>query len=134
MGQIFWGTVSDHKGRKWSLGIIAVGWAVTVLAMIFISSGALGWIILIGWGVFRNSPFPVMYASIIDAVPEGASSGLGLMIGIGLGSAGFLAAPVAGFIIQHYGFTWHYIFLAAICLLTLVPIAFIRETAAGQGA
>lgn len=134
MGQIFWGTVSDHKGRKWSLGILAVGWAVTVLAMIFISSGALGWIILIGWGVFRNSPFPVMYASIIDAVPEGASSGLGLMIGIGLGSAGFLAAPVAGFIIQHYGFTWHYIFLAAICLLTLVPIAFIRETAAGQGA
>jgi MFS family permease len=132
MGQIFWGTVSDHRGRKWSLGILAVGWAVTVLAMIFISSGALGWIILIGWGVFRNSPFPVMYASIIDAVPEGASSGLGLMIGIGLGSAGFLAAPVAGFIIQHYGFTWHYIFLAAVCLLTLVPIALIRETAAGQ--
>jgi MFS family permease len=131
MGQIFWGTVSDHRGRKWSLGILAVGWAVTVVLMIFISNGALGWIILVGWGVFRNSPFPVMYASIIDAVPEGASSGLGLMIGIGLGSAGFLAAPVAGFIIQHYGFTWHYIFLAAICLLTLVPIAMIRETAAG---
>lgn len=131
MGQIFWGTVSDHRGRKWSLGILAVGWAITVLLMIFIGNGALGWIILIGWGVFRNSPFPVMYASIIDAVPEGASSGLGLMIGIGLGSAGFLAAPVAGFIIQHYGFTWHYIFLAAICLLTLVPISLIRETAAG---
>ena len=132
MGQIFWGTVSDHRGRKWSLGILAVGWAVTVLLMIFISSGALGWIILIGWGVFRNSPFPVMYASIIDAVPDGASSGLGLMIGIGLGSAGFLAAPVAGLIVQHYGFTWHYVFLAAICLLTLVPISMIRETSAGQ--
>jgi hypothetical protein len=39
---------------------------------------------------------------------------------------------VAGFIIQHYGFTWHYIFLAAICLLTLVPISMIRETSAGQ--
>jgi MFS family permease len=132
MGQIFWGTVSDHKGRKWSLGILAVGWAVTVLLMIFISSGALGWIILIGWGVFRNSPFPVMYASIIDAVPEGASSGLGLMIGIGLGSAGFLAAPVGGFMVQHYGFTWHYIILTAICLLTLVPVSLIRETSAGQ--
>ena len=132
MGQIFWGTVSDHRGRKWSLGILAVGWALTVLLMIFISSGALGWIILIGWGIFRNSPFPVMYASIIDAVPEGASSGLGLMIGIGLGSAGFLAAPVAGFMVQHYGFTWHYIFLAGICLLTLVPISLIRETSAGQ--
>ncbi len=56
------------------------------------------------------------------------------MIGIGLGSAGFLAAPVAGFIIEHYGFTWHYLFLAVICLLTLVPIALIRETAVGQEA
>jgi hypothetical protein len=54
-----------------------------------------------------------MYASTIDAIPEGASSGLGLMIGIGLGSAGFLAA---------------------ICLLTLVPISMIRETSAGQEA
>jgi hypothetical protein len=44
------------------------------------------------------------------------------MIGIGLGSAGFLAAPVAGFIV----------FLAGICLLTLVPISLIRETSAGQ--
>ena len=49
-----------------------------------------------------------------------------------LGSAGFLAAPVAGYIVQHYGFTWHYIFIAAICLLTLVPISLIRETSAGQ--
>lgn len=78
---------------------------------------------------FRNSPFPVMYASIIDAVPEGASSGLGLMIGVGLGASGFVAATVADYIIQHFGFTWHYVFLAAICLLTLVPISLIRETA-----
>ena len=42
------------------------------------------------------SPFPVMYASIIDAVPEGASSGLEVMIGVGLGASGFIAAPVAG--------------------------------------
>ncbi|CAN5186549.1 hypothetical protein BH18ACT10_BH18ACT10_00860 [soil metagenome] len=97
--------------------------------MIFISSGALAWTILIFWGVFRNSPFPVMYASIIDAVPEGASSGLGLMIGIGLGASGFLAAPVAGYIIENFGFTVHYVVIAVICLLALIPIAMIRETA-----
>ncbi|MBA3795415.1 MAG: MFS transporter [Rubrobacter sp.] len=129
IGQIFWGTVSDYRGRKFSLSILAVGWAVTVLSMIFISSGTLGWIILIGWGVFRNSPFPVMYASIIDAVPEGASSGLGLMIGIGLGLSGLVAAPVAGLLIQNFGFTVHYVFIAAICLLALIPISMIRETA-----
>lgn len=128
IGQIFWGTVSDHRGRKFSLGILSVGWAVTVLAMIFISSGALAWAILIFWGVFRNSPFPVMYASVIDAVPDGASSGLGLMIGIGLGLSGVVAAPIAGILIQNFGFTVHYIFLAAICLLTLIPISMIRET------
>ena len=128
-GGLILGVFGDSLGK----GVRrAYTWAVTVLLIIFISSGALGWIILIGWGVFRNSPFPVMYASIIDAVPDGASSGPGLMIGIGLGSAGFLAAPVAGFIVQHYGFTWHYAFLAAICLLTLVPISMIRETSAGQ--
>lgn len=129
IGQIFWGTVSDYRGRKFSLSILAVGWAVTVLSMIFISSGTLGWIILIGWGIFRNSPFPVMYASIIDAVPEGASSGLGLMIGIGLGLSGLVAAPVAGLLIQNFGFTVHYVFIAAICLLALVPISMIGETA-----
>ncbi len=128
IGQIFWGTVSDHRGRKFSLGILSVGWAVTVLAMILISSGALAWAILIFWGVFRNSPFPVMYASIIDAVPDGASSGLGLMIGIGLGLSGVVAAPIAGVLIQNFGFTVHYVFLAAICLLTLIPISMIRET------
>lgn len=128
IGQIFWGTVSDYRGRKFSLGILAVGWTVTVLAMTLITSGALAWAILIFWGVFRNSPFPVMYASIIDAVPEGASSGLGLMIGVGLGLSGVVAAPVAGILIQNFGFTAHYLFLAAICLLTLIPISMIRET------
>ena len=131
IGQIVWGTVSDHKGRKFSLSILAVGWAVTVALMVFISSLTSAWVILIAWGLFRNSPFPVMYASIIDAVPEGASSGLGIMIGIGLGLSGLVAAPVAGFVIGHFGFTVHYLFIAALCLLALVPIALIRETASG---
>ena len=91
-----------------------------MLAMILISSGTLASAILIEWDVLRNSPFPVKYASIIDAVSEGASSGLGLMTRIGLGAGGVIVAPVAGFIVQHFGFTWHYVFLAGICLLTLV--------------
>lgn len=57
-----------------------------------------------------------MYASIIDAVPEGASSGL-------------VAAPVAGILIQNFGFAVHYVVIAAIFLLALDPISMIRETA-----
>ena len=128
IGQIVWGTVSDHAGRKFSLNILAVGWAVTVLAMIFISSGTLAWIILLGWGLFRNAPFPVAYALVLDSVPNSASSGMGLMIGIALGVSGFVVAPVAGYFVAHFGFTWDYVMLAGACLLALVPIAMMRET------
>jgi len=51
------------------------------------------------------------------------------MIGIGLGLSGLVAAPVAGLLIQNFGFTVHYVFIAAICLLALIPISMIRETA-----
>ncbi len=87
-----------------------------------------------GLGAFRNSPYPVMYASIIDSVPESASSGLGLMIGVGLGASGLIAAPLAGVIVEHFGFTWHYLILSAICLLALVPISLIQEEKRDAGA
>ncbi|MBA8795426.1 MFS family permease [Friedmanniella endophytica] len=127
IGQIVWGTVSDHRGRKFSLGILAVGWAVAVAAMVLIHGPVSAWVILIAWGLVRNSPFPVMYAAIIDTVPEGASSGLGIMIGIGLGLSGLVAAPVAGVLVQHAGFVVHYLVIAAICLLALIPIRLLRE-------
>jgi MFS family permease len=53
---------------------------------------------------------------------------MGLMIGIALGLSGFLVAPVAGFFINHYGWTWDYIMLAFACILTFIPMALITET------
>ena len=132
IGQIVWGTVSDHRGRKFSLGIISVGLAAATLAMIFITSAALGWIILIGWGLFRNSPYPVLYSSVIDTVPDAASSGMGLMIGVGLGVSGTIVGSVSGYIIEHFGFSWNYLLLAAIYLSTLIPVMMMRETAEGR--
>lgn len=55
IGQVVWGTLSDHLGRKFSLRII-VGWIATVIAMIFINSALTGWVILIGWGLFAICP------------------------------------------------------------------------------
>ncbi len=133
VGQIFWGRVSDYRGRKFSMAILSVGLTVTTLAMIFINSAAMGWAILIGWGVFRNSPYPVLYSSVVDTVPEAASSGMGLMIGVGLGVAGLVVSPIAGYVIQHYGFTVDYTILAAAYLLTLVPIVLMTETAGERG-
>ena len=128
IGQIVWGTLSDGLGRKFSLSIIAVGWTVAVLAIIFISDLLTAWIILLGWGLFRNSPFPVLYAFLIDSVPDAASSGMGLMIGVALGVAATISASVAGLVIDSYGYTVNYIFLAIPCLLALIPLAFMRET------
>ncbi|GAB3410803.1 MFS transporter [Flindersiella endophytica] len=128
IGQVVWGTVSDHLGRKFSLVIICVGWTATVLAMILINSPAMAWTVLIAWGLFRNSPFPVVYALVVDSTPQAASSGMGLVIGIALGVSGIIVPTVSGWIIDHHGFTPNYLMLAATCLLALIPIAAMRET------
>jgi hypothetical protein len=57
----------------------------------------------------------------------------GLLLGVGLGASGFLAASVAAYIIENFGFTVHYVVIAMICLLALIPIAMIRETATMAG-
>ena len=128
IGQIFWGSFSDARGRKFCLGIIVFGWIIAALACNFINSAMTGWIILIFWGLFRNSPFPVVYALLIDSAPKTAASSMGLMIGLAVGSAGFLVAPFAGWIITDFGFTTHYIVIAAILLLSCIPLYMVRET------
>src|SRR5690606_42123287 len=97
------------------------------LLMIFITSPTSAWIVLLAWGLFRNAPFPVVYALLIDSVPRAAGTAMGIMIGVALGVSGVLAAWVSGRIIDAAGFTAHYVVLAAICLLGLLPLAFRSE-------
>jgi MFS family permease len=87
IGQVGWGAASDHRGRRFSLYILAIGGAITLLAMIFIQNVALAWIILIGRGLVRDSPYPFLYAAVMHR-PDSASSGLGPVIGLGLGASG----------------------------------------------
>lgn len=133
IGQIGWGTVSDSTGRKFALRIITAGWIVATLACMFINTEMSAWMILIFWGLFRNSPFPVMYALLIDSLPKSAGSSMGLMIGIALGLSGFFAAPTAGWIIETYGFTAHYIVLAIMLALSYIPLTIIKETVHKDG-
>jgi MFS family permease len=128
IGQIVWGTLSDRTGRKSSLTFLVLGWAASLVAMIFIGGPASAWVVLLGWGLFRNAPFPVVYALLLDSVPKAAGTAMGLMIGVALGVSGIFASVVAGWIIDTFGFTTHYLVLAAICLLALVPLAKIKET------
>jgi len=128
IGQILWGTLSDHLGRKFSIAFLILGWAASLIAMIFIVGSTSAWIVLLAWGLFRNAPFPVVYALLIDSVPKAAGTAMGIMIGVALGVSGVFASLVAGQIIDSFGFTVHYIVLAVICLLGLIPLARITET------
>lgn len=128
IGQILWGSFSDVKGRKRSLGIIISGWILAAALCMFIHSATLAWAILILWGLFRNSPYPVAYALLIDSSPRAAASSMGLMIGLAVGIAGILVAPVSGWIISSYGFTAHYLVIVAVLLISCAPLWFIKET------
>ncbi|WP_312242558.1 MFS transporter [Pantoea sp.] len=128
IGQILWGSFSDVRGRKSSLGFIIVGWIIASALCAFIHSAALGWAILIFWGLFRNSPYPVAYALLIDSAPHSAASSMGLMIGLAVGIAGILVAPISGWIISGWGFGVHYAVIVAVLLLSCVPLCLIKET------
>jgi MFS family permease len=128
IGQVVWGAWSDHAGRKFAIRFLVVGWAASMVAMIFITGPGSAWIVLLAWGLFRNAPFPVVYALLIDSVPRAAGTAMGIMIGVALGVSGVLAGPVAGLIIDAGGFAVHYVVLAVICLLGLLPLARMTET------
>ncbi|WP_249221612.1 MFS transporter [Pantoea sp. JGM49] len=122
------GSFSDKRGRKTSLTIIIAGWILACSLCIFIHSVALAWGILIFWGLFRNSPYPVAYALLIEPSPHAAASSLGLMIGLAVGIAGILVAPVSGWIIHTWGFSVHYAVIVGMLLLSCIPLALLKET------
>jgi putative Mn2+ efflux pump MntP len=53
---------------------------------------------------------------------------MGLMIGLAVGIAGILVAPVTGWIIRDYGFNVHYMIIVGVLILSCLPLYFIKET------
>jgi putative Mn2+ efflux pump MntP len=50
------------------------------------------------------------------------------MIGLAVGIAGILVAPVTGWIIRDYGFNVHYMIIVGVLILSCLPLYFIKET------
>src|SRR5690625_249682 len=96
--------------------------------MTIVLSRSAPWVFLRFWALFRNAPFPVVYALLVDSAPKAAGTALGIMIGVALGVSGLFASAVSGIVITHLGFNWHYVILAGICLLGFIPLARITET------
>jgi MFS family permease len=128
VGQIFWGSLSDRKGRKWCLTVITLGFSACIALLILIDSIEMAWALLIFWGVFRNSPYVVLFSLLLDKASHSAGGSLGLLIGIGLGAAGFLVGPASGYIIEHFGWSWNYAMLSISCLAALLPLYFVKDT------
>lgn len=128
IGQIAWGTFSDRIGRRRALFIIVIGWVVTLAALTLISGSVSAWLLLMFWGVFRNSPFPVLYALLIDTIPGAAAAGMGVMIGVAVGLSQVLSAVVSGNLVEAFGYDVNYLVLAGIALLGLIPVFLMKET------
>ena len=127
IGQVVWGTASDKMGRRSVLIILALCWSISTLTLLDIHSLGSAWVILLVWGLFRNAPFPVAYAMVLDSAEQAAGSGMGLMIGIAFGAAGMIVSPLSGYIIGHVGWVAHYGSLAIMCLLAIVPLLFVHK-------
>lgn len=105
--------------------------------MIFIVGPASAWVVLLALGLFRHAPFPVVYALLIDSllvdsVSKAAGTAMGIMIGVALGLSGCSRRWWPGPSSTRYGFTTHYIVLATIVLLGLLPLSWTRETVSAR--
>jgi MFS family permease len=127
-GQILWATVSDHLGRRPVLLICVLGWVLTVVPLLLVTSGWQAWWLLLAWGLFRNAPYPVIYSLVMDSAPQQAGSAMGLMIGLTTGISGAIVATVVGLVITAWGWTAAYVVLVAGPVLGLIPLSLLSET------
>ena len=136
VGQIVWGSISDHLGRKYSLVLMFLWLTVAFLLFRFAgySVGALVAVQLFA-GMATNGVYPVLYALASDSSEPGA---VAIANGLNMGGLilGGLGTMVVGFIIQwgggyssQTGFLVSLYFLAGVMALSAVMIAlFTRET------
>jgi MFS family permease len=101
-GQLFFGYVSDHIGRRKTLIFLSAWYAICVFSLTFISGMSMLWVILLMWGLGLNAVFPVYYAMMADHAPKASGSAMGLLLMLTfLGT--LPASPMAGWLIDHFG-------------------------------
>jgi MFS family permease len=128
IGQIVWGTVSDHIGRRTVLFVCVAGWVVTVIPLLLVAGTWQAWLLLLLWGLFRNAPYPVIYSLVIDSAPVRAGASMGLMIGVTTGLGGAVVSAVAGWAADHWGWIATFLLLVAGPVVGLIPLLRIKES------
>ncbi|TKI04305.1 MFS transporter [Martelella alba] len=101
-GQLFFGYISDHIGRRKTLIFLSAWYAICVFSLSYISGIGMLWVILLMWGLGLNAVFPVYYAMMADHAPKASGSAMGLLLMLTfLGT--LPASPLAGWLIDHFG-------------------------------
>ncbi|WP_213992938.1 MFS transporter [Sodalis sp. dw_96] len=101
-GQLFFGYISDHFGRRNTLIFLSLWYAVSIAALVFITGISMLWAVLLLWGLGLNAVFPVYYAMVADHAPKASGSAMGLLLMLTfLGT--LPASPLAGWLIDHFG-------------------------------
>lgn len=102
MGQLVWGAVSDRMGRRWTLVILSLWYALATMLLLSVSGMTSLWLVLLFWGGALNAVFPVYYAMMADHAPKATGSAMGLLLMlVFLGTVP--ATPIGGLLIQHMG-------------------------------
>ena len=80
LGQLVWGTVSDHIGRRRTLMLLSGWYAVAMVLLVLAGSNLSVILALLFWGLALNAVFPVYYAMIADHSPGATGSAMGLLL------------------------------------------------------
>ena len=101
---------------------------MTIFPLWLVSELWHAWVVLLAWGLFRNAPFPVIYALVIDSAPREAGASMGLLIGLTTGLGGAITASVTGWLITVAGWPVAFASLVLGLVLGVIPLYFMRET------
>lgn len=136
VGQILWGWVSDHLGRKFT-GIAAFAWLGLGIFLLQYAGMGLAWLIALQLfaGMATNGIFPVIFSFVSDSAEAGAIGtansvmltamylgGLSpLVLGVLIGAGGGFSSST--------GYDWGlYVMVAASALAVVLLTFFTRET------
>lgn len=101
-GQLLWGTVSDYLGRRKTLAILSLWYAVGIALLVPVTGKVGVVVVLLFWGLALNAVFPVFYAMIADHAPSATGSAMGLLLMLTFFGQ-VPATPLGGYLIDVFG-------------------------------
>jgi len=125
VGPFFWGYVSDRVNRKPLIIGIMIASSLSYFALTYVTELLSLVILLFVIGFLVQTV--IVQSVLSDSVDRSQLDQIfGLYFTIGFTIASF-SSIIFGYIIELYGFTWGFTYIAAVTGISLVPALFIQE-------